>query len=75
MNENIFPLKVSSLRQDKLYWGMTNLCQNTRFTFKIPQCTGVNQLVDTVQWFFPQLFNKGIISIQCTKVHPYFVCS
>ncbi len=36
--------------------------------------TGVNHVVHTVQCFF-QFFNKGIKSIQCTKVHYYLVCS
>ncbi len=31
INANIFPLNVSSLRQDWLYFGITNLCQNTHF--------------------------------------------
>ncbi len=34
INENIFPLKVSSMRQDVLYLGITNLCQNTYSTYK-----------------------------------------
>ncbi len=28
MKENIFPLKINSLRQDWWYLGITNLCQN-----------------------------------------------
>ncbi len=34
INENIFPLKVSLLRQDGWYLGITNLFQNVNFTWK-----------------------------------------
>ncbi len=37
MNENVFPLKVSSLRQDVWYLVITTLCQNTHFVNKILQ--------------------------------------
>ncbi len=39
INENIFPLKISLLRQDVWYLGIPNLCQNTHFTYKIIQYT------------------------------------
>ncbi len=36
--------------------------------------TGVNHMVDTVQ-YFSHHFNKGIKLIHCTNVHRYCVCS
>ncbi len=40
--ENIYPLKLSSLRQEGWYLGITNLCKNTYFVQHIIQYTGFN---------------------------------
>ncbi len=42
INKNIFHLKVSSLRQDVWYLGITNLCKNTYFIYKLLQYTCFN---------------------------------
>ncbi len=68
-NENIFPLKVRSLRQEGWYLGMTNLCQNTHFTYKILQYTCYNWTYYTcscVKWVWNiSQYNTWTISI-CT---------
>ncbi len=35
INENIYPLKINSLRQDWWYLVITNLYKNTHFTYKL----------------------------------------
>ncbi len=42
IKENRLPLKVSSLRKRRQYLGITHLCENAHFTYKILQYTCFN---------------------------------
>ncbi len=50
----IFSLKVSSLREDDYYLGITTLCQNTHFIFKILKFKAVHIEIEIYQIFLLQ---------------------
>ncbi len=47
INTNIFPLKVSRIRQCGWYLGITKVCQNTHFTYAILQYTCIKWIYYT----------------------------
>ncbi len=77
MNENIFLLKVSLLRQASCYLGITSLCQNTHFTFKILQyicfiwtyynCSYIKWVSDMSQYNYPIFNMQDFRSWLCTS--------
>ncbi len=65
---NIFPLKVSSLREDGWYLTITNLCQNTHFKVQIHQYTCFNLTIpQTIQFSICK-----ILDIVCDR--PCWIC-
>ncbi len=78
IKENRLPLKVSSLRSHRRYLGITHLCENAHFTFKILQytcfnCTCYTCSYDECVWDISQS-NKicKISHIACTL--PFLDC-
>ncbi len=68
MKENRLPLKASSLRYYRRYVGITHLCENAHFTFKILQyicfiCTCYICSYDKCVWDMSQC--KKLSNIQC----------
>ncbi len=63
INENIFSLLVSSLRQDMWYLEITNLFQNSYFTYKNPSITCSNWTYYTYSWC---LIQHNIPCATCT---------
>ncbi len=84
INENIFPLKVSSLRRDGLYLGITNSCKNTHFTYRIFQytcfnCTSLAHMLNVYMKMCLNTTNYPIFNMQdfryrlCTSILDYLV--
>ncbi len=77
LNESIFPLKVSSLRQDRWYFGITSLIQNTHFTCKILQCTSFICIYYTYsyqKWVWDVSLKNEISDFQYARFHIYWLC-